>query len=204
MSRKYNFCAGPSAFPEEVLLELKEEILDWKNHGLSVMEMSHRSKEFVSIAAEAKQDLIDLLQINSDYEVLFIQGGATLQFSMVPMNLINTNGLCSYLDVGYWSKKAIKEAERLKLNVHIAASSAEISYKSFPNPVDWEINENSSYTHVVLNETIDGAALRDFSSLPKNSNLVADASSCILSEPLDVNKFSLMLECHKETGFSNG
>ena len=95
MSRRYNFCAGPSAFPEEVLLELKEEILDWKNHGLSVMEMSHRSKEFVAIAAEAKQDLIDLLKINSDYEVLFIQGGATLQFSMVPMNLINAGGLCS-------------------------------------------------------------------------------------------------------------
>ena len=192
MSRKYNFCAGPSAFPEEVLLELKEEILDWKNHGLSVMEMSHRSKEFVAIAAEAKQDLIDLLKINSDYEVLFIQGGATLQFSMVPMNLINADGLCSYLDVGYWSKKAIKEAERLKLKVHIAASSAENSYKSFPSPVDWEINENSSYTHVVLNETIDGAALRNFSSLPEHSNLVADASSCILSEPLDVNKFSLI------------
>ena len=129
MSRKYNFCAGPSALPTDVLNDLKDEILDFQGYGLSTMEMSHRSKEFVSIAAEAKQDLIDLLQINSDYEVLFIQGGATLQFSMVPMNLINADGLCSYLDVGYWSKKAIKEAERLKFiertqGAHVALAMA--------------------------------------------------------------------------------
>ena len=113
--RNYNFCAGPSALPTEVLEELKEEILDWKNHGLSVMEMSHRSKEVVEIAETAKQDFIVLMDVNSDYEVLFIQGGASLQFSMVPMNLLlgsKTEALSNYLNVGQWSIKAIKEAKK--------------------------------------------------------------------------------------------
>ena len=109
--RKFNFSAGPSALPTEVLEELREEILDWKSQGLSVMEMSHRSKEVVEIAETAKQDFIDLMNIDSDYDVLFIQGGASLQFSMVPMNLLTpSNALCNYLNVGQWSKKAIKEA----------------------------------------------------------------------------------------------
>jgi phosphoserine aminotransferase len=114
--RNYNFCAGPSALPTEVLEELKEEILDWKNHGLSVMEMSHRSKEVVEIAETAKQDFIELMDVNSDYEVLFIQGGASLQFSMVPMNLLSgskTEALSNYLNVGQWSIKAIKEAKKI-------------------------------------------------------------------------------------------
>ena len=105
MTRAFNFCAGPAALPEEVLKELQEETLDYKNHGLAVMEMSHRSKEFVSIAEQAKQDFIDLLSIPSEYEVLFIQGGASLQFSMIPMNLGNKNQKLDYLEVGSWSKK---------------------------------------------------------------------------------------------------
>ena len=111
--RKFNFCAGPSALPNEVLEELKEEILDWKSQGLSVMEMSHRSKEVVEIAETAKQDFIDLMNIGPDYDVLFIQGGASLQFSMVPMNLLTPSKVLSnYLNVGQWSKKAIKEAKK--------------------------------------------------------------------------------------------
>ena len=191
MSRNYNFCAGPAAIPEEVLSQLKEEIPDWKGKGLSVMEMSHRSKEFVEIAETAKQDFIDLLEINSDYEVLFIQGGASLQFSMVPMNLLASDkSLCSYLDVGQWSKKAIKEAKKFGL-VEISASSADESYKKYPDPKSWKIDENSLFTHLVLNETIDGVSLRNLENLPK-SNLVADCSSCILSEPLDVSKFGML------------
>ena len=124
--RKYNFCAGPSALPTEVLEELKEEILDWKKHGLSVMEMSHRSKEVVEIAETAKQDFIDLLKIDSNYDVLFIQGGASLQFSMVPMNLLpSSDSLSNYLNVGQWSKKAIKEAKKYG-NLNISASSEDI------------------------------------------------------------------------------
>ena len=191
MSRKYNFCAGPSALPFEVLDNLKDELLDWRGHGLSTMEMSHRSKEFVEIAETAKKDFIDLLEIDDDYEVLFIQGGASLQFSMIPMNLLeNQNSVFSYLDVGQWSKKAIKEAKKYG-NVKIAASSAEASYKKYPNPESWEIDKNSLFTHMVMNETIDGVGLRNLDNLPE-SNIVADCSSCILSEPLDVSKFGII------------
>ena len=189
--RKYNFCAGPSALPTEVLEELKEEILDWKKYGLSVMEMSHRSKEVVEIAETAKQDFIDLLKIDSNYDVLFIQGGASLQFSMVPMNLLpSSDSLSNYLNVGQWSKKAIKEAKKYgKLN--ISASSEDISFKQYPSPSDWKIDDSASYLHLVMNETIDGACLRNHDNLP-DINLVADCSSCILSEPLNVSKFALI------------
>jgi len=189
--RKYNFCAGPSALPTEVLKELKEEILDWKKYGLSVMEMSHRSKEVVEIAETAKQDFIDLLKIDSNYDVLFIQGGASLQFSMVPMNLLpSSDSLSNYLNVGQWSKKAIKEAKKYG-NLNISASSEDISFKQYPSPSDWKIDDSASYLHLVMNETIDGACLRNHDNLP-DINLVADCSSCILSEPLNVSKFALI------------
>ena len=191
MSRNYNFCAGPAALPNEVLEQLREEIPDWKGKGLSVMEMSHRSKEFVEIAETAKQDFIDLLKIDNNYEVLFIQGGASLQFSMIPMNFLeNSQSLCSYLDVGQWSKKAIKEAKKFG-QVEIAASSAEVSYKKYPKPDNWKISPDSIFTHLVLNETIDGVSLRNLDDIPE-INLVADCSSCILSEPLDVSKFNML------------
>ena len=153
--------------------------------------LSHRSKEFVDIAETAKQDFIDLLEINDDYDVLFIQGGASLQFSMIPMNLLDNNqALCSYLDVGQWSKKAIKEAKKFG-QVEIAASSAEVLYKKYPKPDKWKISPDSKFTHLVLNETIDGVSLRNLDDIPE-INLVADCSSCILSEPLDVSKFSML------------
>tara|TARA_B100001063_G_scaffold30913_1_gene23954 strand:- start:5419 stop:6501 length:1083 start_codon:yes stop_codon:yes gene_type:complete len=191
MSRKYNFCAGPSALPTDVLNDLKDEILDFQGYGLSTMEMSHRSKEFVEIAETAKQDLIDLLEINDDYEVLFIQGGASLQFSMVPMNFLkNKDSSCDYLDVGQWSIKAIKEAKKYG-NVNVAASSADVSYKKYPHPNTWNNRSDSDYLHLVMNETIDGVCLRDHDNLP-DVNIVADCSSCILSEPLDITKFGLI------------
>ena len=191
MSRKYNFCAGPSALPTDVLNDLKDEILDFQGYGLSTREMSHRSKEFVEIAETAKQDLIDLLEINDDYEVLFIQGGASLQFSMVPMNFLkNKDSSCDYLDVGQWSIKAIKEAKKYG-NVNVAASSADVSYKKYPHPNIWNNRADSDYLHLVMNETIDGVCLRDHDNLP-DVNIVADCSSCILSEPLDITKFGLI------------
>ena len=131
------------------------------------------------------------MQVNNDYEVLFIQGGASLQFSMVPMNLLkSSNSSCDYLDVGQWSIKAIKEAKKYG-NVNVAASSADISYKKYPNPKSWNLNSESDYLHLVMNETIDGVCLRDFNNLP-SSNIVADCSSCILSEPMDISKFGLI------------
>ncbi len=155
------------------------------------MEMSHRSKEVVEIAETAKQDFIDLLKIDSNYDVLFIQGGASLQFSMVPMNLLpSSDSLSNYLNVGQWSKKAIKEAKKYG-NLNISASSEDISFKQYPSPSDWKIDDSASYLHLVMNETIDGACLRNHDNLP-DINLVADCSSCILSEPLNVSKFALI------------
>ena len=190
MSRNYNFCAGPAALPNEVLDQLKAEIPDWQGKGLSVMEMSHRSKEFVEIAETAKQDFIDLLEINDDYEVLFIQGGASLQFSMIPMNLGNKNQKVDYLEVGSWSKKAIAEAKKFH-DVNIAASSKDISFKKYPSINDWNISDDSSYIHMVMNETIEGVACRSLDNLPEKV-IVSDCSSNILSEPLDVKKFGLI------------
>ena len=153
--------------------------------------MSHRSKEVVEIAETAKQDFIDLLKIDSNYDVLFIQGGASLQFSMVPMNLLpSSDSLSNYLNVGQWSKKAIKEAKKYG-NLNISASSEDISFKQYPSPSDWKIDDSASYLHLVMNETIDGACLRNHNNLP-DINLVADCSSCILSEPLNVSKFALI------------
>ena len=190
MTRAFNFCAGPAALPEEVLKELQEETLDYKNHGLAVMEMSHRSKEFVSIAEQAKHDFIDLLSIPDEYDVLFIQGGASLQFSMIPMNLGNKNQKVDYLEVGSWSKKAIAEAKKFH-EVNIAASSKDISFKKYPSINDWNISDDSSYIHMVMNETIEGVACRSLDNLPEKV-IVSDCSSNILSEPLDVKKFGLI------------
>ena len=190
MTRAFNFCAGPAALPEEVLKELQEETLDYRNHGLAVMEMSHRSKEFVSIAEQAKQDFIDLLSIPDEYDVLFIQGGASLQFSMIPMNLGNKNQKLDYLEVGSWSKKAIAEAKKFH-DVNIAASSKDISFKKYPSINDWNISDDSSYIHMVMNETIEGVACRSLTDLPEKV-IVSDCSSNILSEPLDVKKFGLI------------
>ena len=189
--RKWNFSAGPAAIPEEVLLEAQNEMLEWQGSGMSVMEMSHRSKEVVEIAETAKQDFIDLMNIGPDYDVLFIQGGASLQFSMVPMNLLTPSKVLSnYLNVGQWSKKAIKEAKKFG-EVNISASSEEDSYKKYPTPMDWKVDKNAAYLHLVMNETIDGACLRNHENFP-DVDLVADCSSCILSEPLDVSKFALI------------
>jgi phosphoserine aminotransferase len=186
--RKWNFSAGPAAIPEIVLKEAQAEMLEWKGSGMSVMEMSHRSSDYIDVANTARQDLIDLLNIPSDYQVLFLQGGATLQFSMLPMNF-GFKGIADYVLSGSWSKKAINEASKIS-NINIVASSESSNFDHVPNEETWKCSKNSAYLHYVANETIQGNALHAPPST--KAPLIADMSSVILSEPIDVSRFSMI------------
>jgi phosphoserine aminotransferase len=187
MSRIVNFSAGPAVLPEEVLARAGDEMLDWRGTGMCVMEMSHRGKEFMSIAAEAEKDLRELLAIPASYKVLFLQGGATLQFAQIPMNLLAGKGRADYVVTGEWSKKAVKEAQAF-CDVHIAASSEDKAFTYAP--MHWSLRPDAAYVHYCSNETIGGV---EFHSIPQaDIPLVADASSHILSRPLDVSKFGLI------------
>ncbi|WP_415902889.1 3-phosphoserine/phosphohydroxythreonine transaminase [Neptuniibacter sp. QD29_5] len=190
MTRKYNFSAGPAGLPSEVLLQAQEELLDWHGKGLSIMEMSHRSKEFVSVAEAAEQDLRDLMGIGSNYKVLFLQGGATSQFSMIPMNLLRGKTTADYINTGIWSKKAIQEASRY-CDVRIAASSEGNGFIAVPNQSELELNAEAAYLHYTPNETIGGLEF-DYVPLSGDVPLVADLSSTILSREIDVNQFGLI------------
>ncbi|MFZ1910721.1 MAG: 3-phosphoserine/phosphohydroxythreonine transaminase [Burkholderiales bacterium] len=190
MSRLFNFSAGPAMLPEEVLARAGDEMLDWHGSGMCVMEMSHRGKEFIKIAEEAEQDLRDLMSIPANYKVLFLQGGATLQFAQVPMNLLDGRGKADYVLTGEWSKKAAKEA-RAYCDVHIAASSEDRNFTYAPSQDAWNLSADAAYVHYCSNETIGGVEFNwipDCGSVP----LVADASSHILSRPVDVSKFGLI------------
>lgn len=189
MNRKYNFCAGPASLPEVVLLRAKEEMLDWHNAGLSIMEMSHRSKEFISVAHEAERDLRDLLGISANYKVLFLQGGASTQFAAIPLNLTGKNRKTDYINTGQWSKKAISEAKKFS-DVNIAASSENTNFSTIP-PVDtWKMHEDAAYLHYTPNETIGGL---EFHWAPKvKVPLVVDMSSTILSRPIDVSQYGVI------------
>ena len=189
MTRKFNFGAGPATMPEEVLLEVQEELLDWKGLGLSVMEISHRSPEFVEIAKQAENDFRDLLSIPENYAVLFTHGGATMQNAMVPLNLASENGVADYVNSGYWAMRSIKEANRYT-GVKIAASSEKEDFSYFPAQDTWQLSNNASYVHYTPNETIGGLSLRSLNHC--DVPVVADYSSGILSEPIDVSKFSLI------------
>ncbi len=187
--RLFNFCAGPAALPEAVLQQAREELLDWQGKGLSVMEMSHRSDEFVGIAERAEQDLRDLLAIPNNYKVLFLQGGASQQFAQIPLNLLPEGGRADYIDTGIWSAKAIEEASRFG-NVHVAASAKGHDYFAIPGQNDWQLSGDAAYVHYTPNETIGGL---EFNWVPEvSAPLVADMSSNILSRPLDVSKFGLI------------
>jgi phosphoserine aminotransferase len=190
MPRIFNFSAGPAVLPEEVLSRAGDEMLDWHGTGMCVMEMSHRGKEFMSIAAEAEGDLRELLAIPHNYKVLFLQGGATLQFAQVPMNLLAGKGKADYVVTGEWSKKAVKEAQAY-CDVHIAASSEDRVFTYFPSQEDFKIRNDAAYLHYCSNETIGGVEAH---WIPESGNvpLVADASSHLLSRPLDVSKFGLI------------
>ena len=189
MPRKFNFGAGPATMPESVLLEVQEELLDWNGLGLSVMEISHRSPEFIEIAKQAETDFRDLLSIKDDYAVLFTHGGATMQNAAVPLNLAAKDGIADYVNSGHWAKRSMKEAERYT-NVNVAASSEDNNFNYFPEQNSWTVSEDSSYIHYTPNETIGGLCLRtiEYSNVP----IVADYSSGILSEPIDIDKFSLI------------
>ena len=187
--RKWNFCAGPAVLPEDVLKEVKSEFLEFNNSGTSIMEMSHRSEIYTSVAIEAKKDLIEILNIPKNYDVLFLQGGATHQFSMVPYNFGHNTKEADYVLSGSWSKKAISEASKI-IKVNTIASSEGKNFTYAPDPNDWKVSEKSAYLHFCPNETIQGVAIHEPPIIDKP--LISDASSVILSEPLDVSKFSLI------------
>lgn len=190
MSQTYNFSAGPSTLPKAVLERAQTEMLDWNNTGRSVMEMSHRSAEFISIAEQTEADLRQLMVISDAYKVLFLQGGASTQFAAIPLNLMQGKTGASYINTGAWSKKAIAEAQKLSA-VQISASSADDHFTTIPAPDSWDIDPNNAYLHYTANETIGGV---EFDSIPdsKGLPLVSDISSNILSRPLDINRFGLV------------
>ncbi len=190
MSRIYNFSAGPSMLPESVLNRAKEEMLDWQGCGMSVMEMSHRGKEFVSIAEKAEADLRELMTIPDNYRVLFLQGGATSQFAMVPLNLLQGAKKACYINTGAWSTKAIAEASKYT-EVLVSASSEAESFTTIPEQNSWLIDSDAAYLHYTSNETIGGV---EFQGIPdsKGLTLVSDMSSNILSRAVDVSKFGLI------------
>ena len=189
MSRVYNFSAGPAVLPEEVLKEIQEEIFDYNGSGQSVMEMSHRSKVFDDIIKEAEADLRDLMHIPDNYKVLFLQGGASLQFAMIPMNLMK-NKVADYIVTGQWAKKAYQEAAKYGKAVKIA-SSEDKTFSYIPDCSDLPIDDDADYVYICMNNTIYGTK---FKTLPntKGHTLVADVSSCFLSEPVDVTKYGVI------------
>jgi phosphoserine aminotransferase len=188
--RVFNFSAGPAVLPEEVLRQAQEEMLDWHGSGMSVMEMSHRGKEFMSIAAAAESDLRELLAIPSGYKVLFLQGGATSQFAMVPMNLLRGRAVADYIHTGEWAKKAIAEAKKF-CAVNVAASSEDRKFTYAPPQSGWQLSPGAAYVHYTGNETIGGV---EFHWIPDTGDvpLVCDLSSSLLSRRLDVSRFGLI------------
>ena len=189
MSRVYNFSAGPAVLPEEVLREAAEEMLDYNGTGMSVMEMSHRSQAFKEIIETAESDIRDLMNIPDNYKVLFLQGGASQQFAMIPMNLMK-NGVADYIVTGQWAKKAAAEAEKYG-KVNILASSADKTFSYIPDCSDLPVSEDADYVYICENNTIYGTKYKELPNT-KGKTLVADVSSCFLSEPIDVSKYGVV------------
>ena len=190
MARVYNFSAGPAVLPEPVLAQVRDELLDWHGSGMSVMEMSHRGKEFIEIQGQAEADLRALMGIPANYKVLFLQGGASLQFSMVPLNLLPVGGKADYVLTGSWAKKAASEAKRYG-TVNVAATSAETNFNRIPTQAELKLDPGAAYVHITGNNTIFGTEYHytpDTGAVP----LVNDASSNILSRPVDVSRYGLI------------
>jgi phosphoserine aminotransferase len=190
MTRVFNFSAGPATLPESVLRQAADEMLDWRGSGMSVMEMSHRGKEFISIHAEAESLLRELLGVPSNYKVLFLQGGAIGENAIVPMNMLRGRASSDYIDTGEWSKKSIKEAKKY-CKVNVAASSEAGGYVSVPRRETWELDPDAAYVHICSNETIGGVEYHwtpDTGEVP----LVADMSSNFMSRPVDVSRYGLI------------
>ncbi len=190
MSRVYNFSAGPSIFPESVLQQAQQELLEWRDSGMSVMEMSHRGKHFSIIAEELESDLRSLMAVPENYKVLFLQGGASAQFSLIPQNILNGKAKACYLNTGAWSEKAIKDAKNY-CDVVVSASSEDTRFTSIPDASTWLLDEQAAYLHYTSNETIHGV---EFQTTPNAHGLplVADMSSNILSRKIDVSQYGLI------------
>jgi phosphoserine aminotransferase len=188
--RAYNFCAGPAALPTAVLEKAQAELLNWQGKGLSIMEMSHRSKDYVAVAEKAEADLRKLMNIPENYKVLFLQGGASLQFSAIPLNLLGKNNKADYIHTGIWSEKALKEAQRYG-DIHVVEAGTQIDGKlAISEQSSWNLSDDAAYVHYADNETIGGI---QFANIPETDKpLVSDFSSSILSAPLDVSKFGLI------------
>lgn len=190
-SRSHNFSAGPSTLPETVLTQIRDELFDWQATGASVIEVSHRSAEFIDMARAMEQDLRELLSIPANYKVLFLQGGGTLQFSQIPMNLLGSASSCDYVDTGYWSRQAVAAARRYA-RVNIAATTLDSGLKAIPREAQWQLSEAPAYLHYTANETIDGLEFHWVPDIDDQIPLVGDFSANILSGPLDVSRFGLI------------
>ena len=189
MSRVYNFSAGPAVLPLEVLQEAQADLVNYQGNGMSVMEMSHRGKDYMAIQDEAQANIRELLGLSSDFEVLFIQGGASLQFAMVPMNFLGNDTFADYVCAGNWGAKAAKEA-RLFGQVNLAASCDKEIPTRMPEPEELVWTPGAAYAHITSNETISGAQWKQMQVT--GAPLIADMSSDILSRPIDVNAFSMI------------
>ncbi|MEL6869447.1 MAG: 3-phosphoserine/phosphohydroxythreonine transaminase [Pseudomonadota bacterium] len=191
MSRVFNFSAGPAALPEAVLARARDELVEWPGSGMSVMEMSHRGADFVGIAEAAEANLRTLMDVPDNYKVLFLQGGATLQFAATVLNLADANDTVDYVVTGSWGKKAIKEAARYA-QLNVAADASDSNYTDIPPRNDWAVSKNAAYLHYTPNETIGGVEFHDIPDDITDAPLVADMSSTILSRPVDVSRFGLI------------
>ncbi len=189
MARVHNFCAGPASLPLEVLEQAQREMIDWQGTGMSIMEMSHRGSEIVGIAEAAEADLRELLGISDDYAVLFLQGGASMQFAAIPLNLLGDKKTADYANTGQWSIKAIEEAKRY-CDVNVVADAKSTNFSTIPDFSTWKLNKDAAYLHYTPNETIGGV---EFFWTPKvNVPIVADMSSTILSRVINVNDFGVI------------
>ncbi|MDX8387590.1 MAG: 3-phosphoserine/phosphohydroxythreonine transaminase [Ghiorsea sp.] len=190
MPRMFNFSAGPAMLPTAVIKRAQKEMLDWNGSGMSVMEMSHRGKEYMSIVARAEQDLRDVMAIPDNYKVLFLQGGASSQFAMIPLNLLGDKDSADYINTGMWSKKAIAEAKRY-CKVNVVADTSDNGFTTVPRQEELKLNPDAAYVHYTPNETIGGV---EFDYIPETNGvpLIADLSSTILSRPIDVSKFAMI------------
>ena len=187
----YNFAPGPAMLPRAVMEQAQRELLDWNGTGMSVMEISHRSKEFIAVAEESEADLRDIMGIPDDYRVLFLQGGATSQFAMVPMNLMQPDGVADYILTGNWSKKAGKEAQRFG-RVNIAASSETENFTTIPDRESWKLSDRSTYVYYCSNETIAGLEFQETPDVGARP-LVCDLTSHALSRPIDVSRYGIII-----------
>jgi phosphoserine aminotransferase len=190
MKRVFNFSPGPAMLPEAVLRRAQAELLDWQGSGMSVMEVSHRGKEFIDFAAKSERDLRELLAVPENYKVLFLHGGATLQFAAVPLNIAPPGSVVDYVVTGNWSEKAVQEAERY-VRVNVAATSKATKFTTIPYPSTWQLSKDAAYLHYTPNETVFGV---EFHSIPDvtDAPLVVDMSSTLLSRPIDVSRFGII------------